>query len=160
MKSGFSVSATTGVEFTAKAQAPLPADIPACSLTFDDILNPKLTETPNETLYLKQAGTKLKDEPYYDEIILNGNLATQEVVIDKNVRLYPNPTKDILNIDFNGKRFKTVEVYSIDGKKILTQEVSSMNNVEVNLLRYPPGIYMVTLIDSNGKTYPNKVIKK
>ncbi|WP_374709646.1 T9SS type A sorting domain-containing protein [Chryseobacterium rhizosphaerae] len=35
-----------------------------------------------------------------------------------------------------------------------------MNFAEVNLSQYPAGIYMITLIDSNGKTYPNKVIKK
>ncbi|MGE8525536.1 T9SS type A sorting domain-containing protein [Chryseobacterium rhizosphaerae] len=160
MKPGFSVSATSGVEFTAKAQAPLPVDIPACSLTFDDMLNPKLTETPNETLYLKQAVMKSGIEPHYGEIVLNDGLTNKEVVIDQGVRLYPNPTNDILNIDFNGNKFKTLEVYSIDAKKIITKEVSSMNFVEVNLSQYPAGIYMITLIDSNGKTYPNKVIKK
>ena len=160
MKPGFSVSASTGVEFMAKAQAPLPADIPACSLTFDDMLNPQITETPNETLYLKQVGVKLGNEPYYGEIVLNGTLANQEVVIDRAVKLYPNPTKDILNIDFNGKKFKTLDVYSLDGKKIMTQDLSSLNTIQVNLSQYPAGIYMVTLIDSNGKNYPNKIIKK
>ncbi len=160
MKPGFSVAATTGVEFTAKAQAPLPMDIPACSLTFDDMLNPKITETPNETLYFKQVGMKLGNEPYYGEIVLNDALSAQEFVINKNIKLYPNPTKDILNIDFNGKNFKTLEVYSLDGKRIVTKDLSSMNTVQVNLSQYPAGIYMVTLIDSNGKNYPNKIIKK
>ncbi|AZA92270.1 Protease 1 precursor [Chryseobacterium nakagawai] len=160
MKPGFSVSATTGVEFTAKAQAPLPADIPACSLTFDDMLNPQITETPDETIYLKQVGVKLGNEPYYGEIVLNGTLANQEIVIDRAVKLYPNPTKDILNIDFNGKKFKTLDVYSLDGKKIITKDLSSLNTIQVNLSQYPAGIYMVTLIDSNGKNYPNKIIKK
>ncbi|MCD9619332.1 T9SS type A sorting domain-containing protein [Chryseobacterium gleum] len=160
MKPGFSVSATTGIEFTAKAQAPLPADIPACSLTFDDMLNPKTTETPNETIYLKQTVGKFGNKPYYGEIVLNDGNLNQESIIDRAVKLYPNPTKDILNIDFNGKKFKTLEVYSIDAKKIITKEVSSLNTTEVNLSQYPAGIYMVTLIDSTGKKYPNKIIKK
>lgn len=160
MKPGFSVSATTGIEFTAKAQAPLPADIPACSLTFDDMLNPKTTETPNETLYLKQTIGKFGNKPYYGEIVLNDVNLNQVSIIDRAVKLYPNPTKDILNIDFNGKKFKTLEVYSIDAKKIITKEVSSLNTTEVNLSQYPAGIYMVTLIDSTGKSYPNKIIKK
>ncbi|PXW10789.1 putative secreted protein (Por secretion system target) [Chryseobacterium sp. CBTAP 102] len=160
MKPGFSVSATSGIEFTAKAQAPLPADIPACSLTFDDMLNPKTTETPNETLYLKQTIGKFGNKPYYGEIVLNDGNLNQESIIDRAVKLYPNPTKDILNIDFNGKKFKTLEVYSIDAKKIITKEVSSLNTTEVNLSQYPAGIYMVTLIDSTGKSYPNKIIKK
>ncbi len=160
MKPGFSISATSGVEFQAKAQAPLPADIPACSLTFEDMLNPKLTETPNETLYLKQMGGKSGNEPYYGEIVLNDNVSNQELVIDRSIKLYPNPTKDILNIDFNGKKFKTLEVYSLDGKKIITKDLSSMDAVQVNLSQYPAGVYMVVLIDSSGKNYPNKIIKK
>ncbi|ASE63867.1 T9SS C-terminal target domain-containing protein [Chryseobacterium indologenes] len=160
MKPGFSISSATGTEFHAIAQAPLPADVPACSFMFDDMLNPQLTETPNETIYLKQAGGKSGNQPHYGEIVLNDGIANKEVVIDRGVKLYPNPTKDILTIDFNGNVFKTLEVYSIDAKKILTQEVSSKNSAEVNLSQYPAGIYMVTLIDSNGKTYPNKVIKK
>ncbi len=159
MKPGFSISSATGTEFHAITQAPLPADVPACSFMFDDMLNPQLTETPNETIYLKQAGSKSGNQPHYGEIVLNDGIANKEVVIDRGVKLYPNPTKDILTIDFNGNVFKTLEVYSIDAKKILTQEVSSKNSAEVNLSQYPAGIYMVTLIDSNGKTYPNKVIK-
>ncbi|CAM3077381.1 T9SS type A sorting domain-containing protein [Chryseobacterium flavum] len=160
MKPGFGISATSGVEFTAKAQALLPTDIPACSLTFDDMLNPKTTETPNETLYLKQAIGKFGNKPYYGEIVLNDDNLNQEFIIDRAVRLYPNPTKDILNIDFNGKKFKTLEVYSIDAKKIITKDVLSLNTTEVNLSQYPAGIYMVTLIDSTGKKYLNKIIKK
>ncbi|MBE4951372.1 T9SS type A sorting domain-containing protein [Chryseobacterium culicis] len=160
MKPGFSVSATSGIEFHAIAQQPLPSDIPACSLTFDDMLNPKITQTPNETLYLKQAGDKFGVKPYYGEIVLNDSNSNQEFVIDKGVKLYPNPTKDILNIDLNGKSFKTLEIYSIDAKKIITRDILSVKSVEVNLSQYPAGIYMVTLIDSNGKNYPNKIIKK
>ena len=160
IKPGFSISATSGIEFTAKAQAPLPIDIPICSLTFDDMLNPKLTDTPDETIYLKQAGMKVANEPYYGEIVLNDTLSNQEIIIDKEVKLYPNPTKDILNIDFNGKHFKKLEVYSLDGKNILTKDLTSLNAAQLNLSQYPAGIYIVTLIDSAGKNYPNKIIKK
>ncbi|WP_209919480.1 T9SS type A sorting domain-containing protein [Chryseobacterium jejuense] len=65
-----------------------------------------------------------------------------------------------MNIDFNGKKFKILDVYSLDGKKIITKDLSSLNAVQVNLSQYPAGIYMVTLIDSAGKNYPNKIIKK
>nr|WP_315032776.1 T9SS type A sorting domain-containing protein [uncultured Chryseobacterium sp.] len=160
MKPGFSISSSTGTEFHAIAQVPLPTDVPACSFMFDDMLNPKLTETPNETIYLKQVGPKPGSQSHYGEIVLNDGITNKEVIIDRGIKLYPNPTKDILTIDFNRNVFKTLEVYSIDAKKIITKDVSSMKSVEVSLSQYPAGIYMVTLIDSNGKTYPNKVIKK
>lgn len=160
MKPGFSVSSSSGVEFHAIPQQVFPNDLPSCSLTFEDMLNPQLTEIPSELIYMKQGNPNLKDKPYYGEIVLNDSSLNREIIIDREVKLYPNPTKDILNIDFNGRNFKTLEVYSIDAKKIITKDVSTINFVEVNLSAYPSGIYMVNLIDVNGKIYPNKVIKK
>lgn len=160
MKPGFSVSSSSGVEFHAIPQQVFPNDLPSCSLTFEDMLNPQLTEIPSELIYMKQGNPNLKDKPYYGEIVLNDSSLNREIIIDREVKLYPNPTKDILNIDFNGRNFKTLEVYSIDAKKIITKNVSTINFVEVNLSAYPSGIYMVNLIDVNGKIYPNKVIKK
>jgi hypothetical protein len=160
MKPGFSVSSSSGVEFHAIPQQAFPSNLPSCSLTFEDMLNPKLTEIPSELIYMKQANQVLKDKPYYGKIVLNDFSLNGEIIIDKKVKLYPNPTKDILNVDFNGSTFKILEVYSIDAKKIITRDVLNLNAVDVNLSTYPSGIYMVNLIDLNGKIYPNKVIKK
>jgi hypothetical protein len=160
MKPGFSVSSSSGLEFHAIPQDASPSDLPSCSLTFEDMLNPNLTVMPNELIYMKQGNPNLKDKPYYGEIVLNDSSLNREIIIDSEIKLYPNPTKDILNIDFNGRNFKTLEVYSIDAKKIITKDVSNIHFVEVNLSQYPTGIYMVNLIDLNGKIYNNKVIKK
>lgn len=160
MKPGFSVSSSSGVEFHAIPQEASPNDLPSCSLTFEDMLNPNVTEIPSELIYMKQGNPNLKDNPYYGEIVLNDSSLDRGIIIDHEIKLYPNPTKDILNIDFNGRNFKTLEVYSIDAKKIITRDVSNIYFVEINLSQYPAGIYMVNLIDLNGKMYNNKVIKK
>jgi lysyl endopeptidase len=160
MKPGFAVSSSSGVEFHAVPQQTFPSDLPSCSLTFEDMLNPKLTEIPSELIYMKPGKPDLKNKSYYGEIVLNDANLNNGIIIDRNVKLYPNPTKDILNIDFNGRNFKTLEVYSIDGKKLMTKDISSINFVEVNIAQYPAGIYMVNLIDLDGKIYPNKIIKK
>ncbi|ASW74787.1 hypothetical protein IQ37_19645 [Chryseobacterium piperi] len=164
MKSGFHVSSATGIEFHAIAQQPLPSNIPECSLTFDDMLNPKITETPNNSLYLRQA--VIKDQPYYGEITINGGEENSNVenTINKNIKVYPNPTKDILYVDFNGnvKDFNSLEIYSVDAKKVITKSLSSANKgkIEVNLSQYPTGIYILKVIDKDGKSYPYKIIKK
>lgn len=160
MKPGFEVSSSSGAEFQAIATST--EKFPE-SLTYDDMLHPVLSDY-HDKASKKMAAPLLKtskeDLSIYGEIVLNGNLSNQEVVIDRAVKLYPNPTKDILNIDFNGKNFKTLEVYSLDGKKIITKDLSALNATQVDLSKYPAGIYMVTLIDSAGKNYPNKIIKK
>ncbi|MEJ5052573.1 T9SS type A sorting domain-containing protein [Chryseobacterium culicis] len=160
IKPGFEISANTGAELYLKTTSSEPYPE---SLTYDDMLHPVLSDY-HDKASKKMANSTLKlskkDLSIYGEIVLNSTLSNQEIVIDRVVKLYPNPTRDILNIDFNGKKFKTLEVYSIDAKKIITKEVSSLNTTEVNLSQYPAGIYMVTLIDSTGKSYPNKIIKK
>jgi len=160
IKPGFTVSSSSGAEFHAIATS---QEFFPESLTYDDMLHPVLSDY-HDKASKKMANSTLKlskkDLSIYGEIVLNSTLLSQEIIIDRVVKLYPNPTKDILNIDFNGKKFKTLEVYSIDAKKIITKEVSSLNTTEVNLSQYPAGIYMVTLIDSTGKSYPNRIIKK
>ncbi|WP_172284196.1 T9SS type A sorting domain-containing protein [Chryseobacterium sp. LAM-KRS1] len=162
IKPGFSVSSVSGAEFHAIPQEPLPGDIPTCSFTFDDMLNPKITETPNESLYLRQ--TVLRDQPYYGEIILNGGSgnSNHESIVYRNIKVYPNPTKDILYVDFNsdGKDFNNLEVYSGDAKKIITKNLSSTDKAEINLSQYPTGIYILKVTDKDGKSYPYKIIKK
>ncbi|WP_223558335.1 T9SS type A sorting domain-containing protein [Chryseobacterium lathyri] len=157
MKPGFSVSSSTGAEFHAVPQMNITnANIPLCSFTFDDMLDPKLGQYFQQ-LYLRQ-GIRNPSSAHFGEIVY---IAKDEVSLQNiNYKIYPNPTKDILNIDLNGKHFKTLEVYSIEAKKIITLDISSKTMIEINMSQYPAGIYMVTLIDSNGKTFPNKVIKK
>lgn len=159
IKPGFEVSSASGNELHLKATS---QEIFPESLTYDDMLHPVLSDY-HDKADKKMAFSKSKIEEelaIYGEIILNDGDVNQQIMIDRAVRIYPNPTKDLLNIDFNGKNFKTVEVYSMEAKKLITLDVSSKNKIEINLSQYPSGIYMVNLIDSNGKTYPNKIIKK
>lgn len=161
MKPGFSVSSSSGIEFHAIPQQIFPTDLPSCSLTFEDMLNPKLTELPNETIYLKQA--KPDDQPYYGEIVLGEEKQNEPNIIfsGNDIKIYPNPTKDILNIDLRGKfkDFDNLQVYSADGKIIITKKIIT-DNTEINLSQYPAGIYIISLLNKNGKHYPYKIIKK
>ncbi|MNL42342.1 hypothetical protein D3C87_1647930 [compost metagenome] len=64
-------------------------------------------------------------------------------------------------INFNGKSkdYSNLIVYSLDGRKTLSQKISN-NNTEVNLTQYPAGVYLITLLGVDGKSYPYKVIKR
>ncbi|MCT2562830.1 T9SS type A sorting domain-containing protein [Chryseobacterium herbae] len=158
IKPGFEVSSASGNELHIKVTS---QEVYPESLTYDDMLHPVLSDYHNKA-DKKMALTKLKVEgkeaSIYGDIVLGEDEIKNNEI--KQLKIYPNPTKDILNIDFNGKSFKTLEVYSIDAKKIITLDISSKTAIEINLSQYPSGIYMVNLIDSNGKTYPSKIIKK
>lgn len=159
IKPGFSVSSSSGTEFHAIPQEVFPNDLPLCSLTFEDMQNPKITEIPSEWLYLKQAGGGLPNQPYFGEIILLEDKKLNEDFADK-YKIYPNPTNGILNVDLNKNNFRTIEVYSIDGKKIKSFDISFKKLVKIDLAHYPTGVYIIKLLDLKGKISSSKIIKK
>ena len=63
-----------------------------------------------------------------------------------NVRLYPNPTNGILNIENNGEM--TISVMNILGQKVL--ETTASDNVTLNLSGLESGVYMVRIETENG----------
>ncbi|MGG7035535.1 MAG: peptide-N-glycosidase F-related protein [Flavobacterium sp.] len=67
--------------------------------------------------------------------------------------LYPNPTNDIIKIDTSDE-VKTVTIYDILGKKILTQ-----NSNKIDLTNVDPGAYLAVITFANGKTVSEKIIR-
>lgn len=71
--------------------------------------------------------------------------------------IYPNPTNS--NITICGDEINMVEVYNICGQKVMSVKANS-NNVNVNMSELTTGVYMVKIIDNNGNSTVNKVVKR
>ena len=71
------------------------------------------------------------------------------------VTVYPNPTNGILNIVTTAE-IESVEIYNYLGQLVLSVKETS----RVNLSSFSKGIYVMTLKDSTGTTYTQKIIKK
>jgi len=97
----------------------------------------------------------------------NGNLVYQNpdystcyysVTVDVNqvygneISIYPNPAKDLVNIDITDKGIKEIELLNINGKIILKKLVA-YNKVFLNLQEVDKGIYLIKFI-SNDFSYP------
>ena len=67
-------------------------------------------------------------------------------VSTSNVRLYPNPTNGILNIEGNG--VMTISVMNMLGQKVL--ETTANDNTTIDLCSFGEGIYMVRIETANG----------
>jgi len=70
------------------------------------------------------------------------------------VTMYPNPVQDILNVDLQ-TNLKSVEVYTIQGQKVL-----ELDENQVNLSSLVSGIYMVRIQDENNAVVTKKITKK
>tara|TARA_B100002019_G_C21262937_1_gene597759 strand:+ start:251 stop:2554 length:2304 start_codon:yes stop_codon:yes gene_type:complete len=76
------------------------------------------------------------------------------VSTNNNISVYPNPTNNILNIDFND--YKSSELFSMDGKSILKSTLK-----QIDFSNEVKGIYFLVIEDINGKKSKGiKVIKE
>lgn len=86
-------------------------------------------------------------------------LATDEKTLDKieSVKVYPNPAKDILHIEFPNdvKNFK-VEVTDMNGRLIINKE----NETKLNVSGLSRGAYLVTLKSGEQKAVRKILIEK
>ncbi len=75
-----------------------------------------------------------------------------------NIKSYPNPVKDIFNIEAQGK-IKTVKVYDVAGKQILTKDLNEAKS-QIDFSKFGAGVYVVTTLLEDGTSTSTKVIKK
>lgn len=100
---------------------------------------------------------------------LNGCVAYDTIIVDiftniydnfhDNLKIYPNPIENLININFNNTKSKNVfyKIMSISGKEIQKGEISSHQNI-IDMSEIPEGVYILELIiDSN--LYKRKIVK-
>lgn len=140
----------TGVVVYAFAQSTLPR-----TYDYDNagnrILRTTLTlrqtvATEADTSFANVSNTK--QEPYYEEI-----------VGENNVKVYPNPTKGMVTLQFD-KPVKTglYRLSDLSGKLLLDGAITT-SIFTLDLSRYENGVYLLTLT-LDGETDTWKIIKQ
>ena len=84
---------------------------------------------------------------------INGSLASQNFN-DKNLKasLYPNPTSSSFTIEMENE-VKSIEVFSLQGQKVLTTTVKN-----INVSNLSKGIYLVRIEDVDNAVSAQKLI--
>lgn len=89
-----------------------------------------------------------------DEEVLQTTLFDQQDFL-----LYPNPIKNILNIELDDYNDEiSINIFNLLGQKLLSSSYSNQKNVKIDCSSFEEGIYNVT-IKVNQKTYFRKIIK-
>ncbi len=84
----------------------------------------------------------------------NNTLSSENFIKQENsIKIYPNPTEDLLTIDI--KQNTTISIIDVSGKVVLTKEISTENNT-INIQSIAIGIYLIT---ADSKIIA-KIIKK
>ena len=103
---------------------------------------------------------------HFSTILWNINsttLSIDEVSTSRfEIKVSPNPTQDILNINVTGKNESyVVTVNDISGKQLIVKNINYLNkNPQIKLAQLPTGIYLVNFKFENGLNISKKIIKK
>ena len=84
---------------------------------------------------------------------------TSQDILDNNIVLHPNPTKDKINIEFlkQPEDIVSVELYNIQG--VLITKYNQLKQNEINISNLKTGIYLIKIITKNNISYTKKIIK-
>ncbi len=75
--------------------------------------------------------------------------------------VYPNPFKDVITIEAeNSPRDLVVEIFSMEGRRIYQSTENPLNSISLNVSNLKNGLYIMRIIDSDGKMIFNRRILK
>ena len=98
------------------------------------------------TINLQPAMKELTDVPF--------------VFSDNDISVYPNPTKDIVNVDL-GKitnKSASIRIFGMGGQEIHSSVTQNQDKVIINLENKQPGAYIAKITTDDGVVYSRKII--
>lgn len=89
------------------------------------------------------------------------DIHVQETISERNVRIYPNPTKGMLKVEIVGYETDDtgqIDLFSLAGQHLFAERLSSESSL-IDISGSPNGIYILQ-ISINGKSTSWKIIKE
>ncbi|WP_353722546.1 T9SS type A sorting domain-containing protein [Dyadobacter sp. 676] len=74
--------------------------------------------------------------------------------------IYPNPVDDILKVGFRNPESGVIEVFNATGQSRIRSEYKAVKNWEMNIAKWPAGIYLLQVEQKNGIRATQKFIKR
>ena len=81
----------------------------------------------------------------------------KESVLDNNIKIYPNPTKDNLTIETNSNTEQRLEIINLIGQTVYTIYINK--KATINTSAFANGVYILKL-SSDKETVVRKFVKE
>lgn len=123
---------------------------------------PCLSSGQNVSYAYDEAGNRVKRE-----IVLQTRAAEKstnesysEMLNDRDIRIYPNPTEGQLTVEITGDGACRFDIYNISGQQVLTTN-SGPGRVVLDISSQPKGFYILRITTGNGGDPSTwKIVKK
>lgn len=136
-------------------------DLPPIWLGYDYILDMKILD---DKIFINMSNNYAGKEVFVanlSDIGIN-NLSTLDHVKpnskNKSIQVFPNPVENFVNIKAEDKILE-VSIYDITGRKQKVIKGNNSENLQINLMELPKGIFLMKTITTQG-TSTNKIIKR
>ena len=70
-------------------------------------------------------------------------VSVSEIIDNSTVSVYPNPAREILNIELNDGVIDEIQFYNSLGALVYSQKHISNSNLSVNVARFNSGVYLL-----------------
>jgi len=87
-------------------------------------------------------------------IFNNPNLSVVETQFENNIKMYPNPVGNVLNVQ-SEEKIQSIQILSLSGQVVWNTQMKSF---DVSFLK--SGVYLIKIQTVNGKVETKKLIKK
>ena len=88
------------------------------------------------------------------------NESYSEMLNDRDIRIYPNPTEGQLTVEITGDGACRFDIYNISGQQVLTTN-SGPGRVALDISSQPKGLYILRVTTENGGDSSTwKIVKK
>ena len=105
--------------------------------------------------------TSFEDEDEVTVSYMKEQVSTSRAAFDKpQIKLYPNPTADVLHIENNFKTGFNIAVYDLTGKRIQNKPQQSGTTVQLEVSHLKSGMYILRMEDREGNQATKKFIVK
>ncbi len=91
-----------------------------------------------------------------DNLTLSGTLGVYDFSVD-GFKIYPNPSKNIFNIELKNNNEFEFAVFDITGKRIINKKKVSRNSYQLDMSSYSPGMYFIN-IESKNQSATRKLL--
>ena len=85
-------------------------------------------------------------------------VSTQDLKIGSSLNLFPNPTSNSFQVEWENQSNFELEMYNVAGAKVYSQQVTSQNKI-IDVSDLNPGVYMVKTISGNTVNQERLVIE-
>jgi len=92
-----------------------------------------------------------------DYVIIIDKLSDNQAISLANMRIYPIPAKDVINIEIPGFESGTLAIFDLVGRKVMMDKITG-DLITENVSGLKRGIYFVTVTATDGSSIKKQVI--